>query len=389
MRSIELFTGAGGLALGLASAGFEHDVLLERDKHACQTIKWNQQNGMRLVRGWNVISGDVRKMSFAEFEGRVDLLAGGPPCQPFSVGGKHTGYRDDRNMFPEMIRALREIRPRAFTIENVRGLLRRAFQAYFEYIILQLSYPEVRSKPGEEWLDHLSRLERHHTRGRHEGLEYNVVYRVINAADYGAPQKRHRVFIVGFRSDLGIEWSFPTPTHSEDRLLWEQWVSGEYWERHRVSRRRRPKMPDRLRTRISRLSPDLFTRPWRTVRDAICDLPDPRFSANGTVPNHEFVAGARSYPGHTGSALDEPSKVLKAGDHGVPGGENTLRLPDGGVRYYTVREAARLQTFPDDYVFIGPWGEIMRQLGNAVPVEVASLLGDGIRKELIDRSRVQ
>ncbi|MGA3304360.1 MAG: DNA cytosine methyltransferase, partial [Methylovirgula sp.] len=97
---------------------------------------------------------------------------------------------------------------------------------------------------------------------------------------------------------------------------------------------------------------------------------------------HRFQDGARSYPGHTGSPLDEPAKALKAGVHGVPGGENMLRKPDGSVRYFTVRESARLQTFPDGYEFMGSWSETMRQLGNAVPVELARLVGEDVARYL-------
>jgi DNA (cytosine-5)-methyltransferase 1 len=117
------------------------------------------------------------------------------------------------------------------------------------------------------------------------------------------------------------------------------------------------------------------TKPWKTVRDAITDLPDPEKSFSKDAFDHKFNPGARTYAGHTGSPLDEPAKTLKAGDHGVPGGENMLLKPNGSVRYFTVRESARLQTFPDDYRFPGSWTESMRQLGNAVPVTLAQAVG--------------
>ena len=119
-------------------------------------------------------------------------------------------------------------------------------------------------------------------------------------------------------------------------------------------------------------------------RDAIHDLPDPEYDtpAASRLLNHRFQPGARSYAGHTGSPLDEPAKTLKAGVHGVPGGENMLARPNGTVRYFTVRESARLQTFPDDFLFHGSWSETMRQLGNAVPVLLARTVGEDIARRL-------
>lgn len=380
MRSVELFTGAGGLALGIERAGFHHHTVVERDKDCCETIRANQRNNYPLLDGWRLYPGDVRKFDYSEVEGEIDLLAGGPPCQPFSIGGKHKGPLDRRDMFPQMARAVRELKPRAFLIENVKGLLRDSFAKYFEYVTLQLKYPEIVAKQDEDWTDHLSRLERHETKGSERGLHYNLVFRLLNAANYGVPQKRERVVIVGFRADLGVEWSFPDATHSHDALLIEQWVTGDYWERHRVARKHRPAMAPRWKNRIERLKSErvlsLFeTRPWRTVCDALEGM-------SGPQTNHEQNPGARSYVGHTGSPLHEPAKTLKAGDHGVPGGENMLLMPDGSLRYFTVRESARLQTFPDDYVLHGAWTEAMRQLGNAVPVLLGETIASGIRQRL-------
>lgn len=384
MRSIELFTGAGGLALGIENAGFHHDLVVERDKDCCKTITENQRRGFSPLQGWRLFSDDVRKLDFNDIRGELHLLAAGPPCQPFSIGGKHRGPLDKRDMFPEVVRAVRQLKPYAVIVENVRGLLRESFAKYFEYIILQLRYPELAPKREEDWSDHLSRLERHHTKGREKGLSYNVVFRSVNAANYGVPQKRERVIIVGFRSDLGLEWSFPEATHTLDSLLVDQWVTGDYWERHRIAKRKRPVLQLRLGGRVERLKyeNELFgSEPWRTVRDAISDLPDPE-KAPSRIANHQHNPGARSYVGHSGSPLDEPAKTLKAGDHGVPGGENTLLTPDGQVRYFTVRESARLQTFPDDYVLHGAWSEAMRQLGNAVPVLLGEVIARGIRHKL-------
>ena len=127
----------------------------------------------------------------------------------------------------------------------------------------------------------------------------------------------------------------------------------------------------------------MLGQPWRTVRDAISDLPKIAVgNTSSKVANHFLNPGARSYPGHNGSPLDEPAKTLKAGDHGVPGGENTLRLEDGSVRYFSVRECARLQTFPDDWILEGSWTESMRQLGNAVPLELAAIVANRLGRLL-------
>lgn len=383
MKSIELFTGAGGLALGTHMAGFQHVALMEWNTDACDTLRENvTTESIPGIGHWNVLQGDIGKMAFEPF-GPVDLVVGGVPCQPFSIGGKHRGMTDSRNMFPDFVRAVRELQPRAFIIENVKGLLRQSFRNYFSYIVLQLTYPTITIRKRETWEGHLARLENEQTRGRHKGIKYNVVFRLLNAADYGVPQTRERAFIVGFRSDSGQEWHFPEPTHDYDALLREQWITGAYWERHGLRKPR--EIPPQIRPKLGRIAPvDLFPiQPWVTVRDAISDLPEPRSDREPLgIFNHRLNPGGRAYPGHTGSPLDLPAKTLKAGDHGVPGGENMIALPDGGVRYFTVREAARIQTFPDGWRFRGVWGEAMRQLGNAVPVRLASIVARSVASKL-------
>lgn len=384
MRAIELFAGAGGLGMGVSRAGFTPITVVEWDKWCCDTIRDNQSRAFELVKSWPLTEGDVRNVDFSALADTIELVTGGPPCQPFSLGGKHQGNLDTRDMWPQAVRAIRETRPKAFIFENVKGLTRETFASYLAYIVHQLSYPCLTRKANEEWLEHLSRLERHHTsHSRTDDLTYRVVYRVVNAADYGIPQRRERVIFVGFRADLGIEWSFPEGTHSIDALLWEQVRTGEYWERHAVATKHRIMAP-RLKERGWKLVERPASRAWRTTRDAIGDLPDPEFHprlASG-VPNHKFQPGAKAYPGHTGSPLDEPAKTLKAGVHGVPGGENMLAKPDGSVRYFSVRESARLQTFPDAYLFHGSWSETMRQLGNAVPVDLAEIMANNVRSRL-------
>lgn len=388
MKSVDLFVGAGGLAIGVSRAGFRHKAVVEFDQDACATIRENQRRGVEPMAHWPLVESDVREVDFAPLSQRVDLLSGGPPCQPFSLGGKHRGHRDHRNLFPEVFRVARELRPRAILIENVKGLLRESFAPYFEYICLQLSCPELVPKDGETWQQHLGRLQAHRSSGSESGLSYQVSHDLVNAADYGVPQRRERVIIVAVRQDLGVTWQFPSKTHSLDALLWHQWVSGDYWERHGMPPGNGTEAPSRVLSRIRRLKgsmepPEL---PWRTVRDALADLPTPNGDDSRAL-NHRVVLGARAYPGHCGSPLDEPAKTLKAGDHGVPGGENMLLERSGEVRYFTLREAARLQTFPDDYYFPGSWTESMRQLGNAVPVLLAQRVAEGVYSMLESAQR--
>ncbi len=383
MKSLELFTGAGGLALGTHLAGFHHVRLLEWNHDACNTLRLNASaNALPGIKDWHVEEADIKSVDFSRFGG-VELVAGGVPCQPFSIGGKHKGMDDSRDMFPDFVRAIRALQPRAFIVENVKGLLRQSFRNYFSYIVLQLTHPGIERRTGETWEEHLKRLEDFHTRGRFSGLRYNVVYRLLNSADFGVPQTRERVFIVGFRSDVGIDWHFPEATHSEEALLRAQFVTGDYWSRHGIRRPKHLKTPgSALLARAS--SEELFPiAPWKTVRDAIAGLPKPSVNRDhADIANHRLNPGARAYVGHTGSFIDWPSKTLKAGVHGVPGGENMIAFSDGSVRYLTVREAARIQTFPDSWRFEGAWSEAMRQLGNAVPVDLAGVVAKSVAERL-------
>lgn len=371
LRSVEMFSGCGGLALGLAKAGFDHLLLVERDSHSIRNMQHNIDGKVKHLADWQVHGDDVRSIDWTRFKGLADFVAGGPPCQPFSIGGLHKGDEDGRDMWPEAVRAIREIEPKAFLFENVRGLLRPKFAEHLEWIRLSLTEPLLEQHPDEGRASHLLRLRAHEAEGT-----YHVAVVKVNAADYGAAQKRHRVLFMGIRRDLADGIDMPKPTHSRGRLLWDQWITGEYWERHGL------KMPSGGpqsmidRRTVSALDackakPDGL--PWVTVRDEISGLGDPVLGSK--IVNHVFQPGARSYPGHTGSPLDEPAKALKAGVHGVPGGENMIAFPDGSVRYFTVREAARLQGLPDEYEFIGSWSENMRQLGNAAPVQLAQVFG--------------
>jgi len=151
MNSIELFAGAGGLGLGIEKAGFEHSVVIERDPDACATVRLNFSRRRNGHSSWPLHEIGVRHFDFSGFADKVELVSGGPPCQPFSIGGKHRGFNDSRDMFPEAARVVRTVRPKAFIFENVRGLLRRSLAKYFEYVILQLTYPEIVTAKHEDW----------------------------------------------------------------------------------------------------------------------------------------------------------------------------------------------------------------------------------------------
>jgi DNA (cytosine-5)-methyltransferase 1 len=380
-----LFTGGGGLALAMRDAGFRHLLAVERDRRACATLRRNlaidydPEAAVEPPAGpdeaWPLIEGDIREVDFSPWRSRSGVVAGGVPCQPWSLGGVHRGYDDSRNLWPELFRCVRAVRPLAVIAENVKGLLRPSFKPYYDYIMRELSAPFERRVGDEDWRDHDKRLVKAlGGEGGDPAERYDVTYHLVNAADYGVPQMRWRVFVVAFRKDLGIVgWSFPEQTHSEAALWWDQ-AYGGYWERHQVPRRL-----DLLRGRLP--LPD-GTLPWRTLRDGIGELPEPIGDKieHPDWPDHYGWPAAREYPGHTPNDLDRPAKTVKAGVHGVPGGETVLRRDDGSIRYMTVREVARVMTFPDHWRLEGPRGEQMRQLGNAVPV----LLGRVVARSVAD-----
>lgn len=372
---IELFAGAGGLALGLQNAGFTSKYLFEIDKHSCVTMRANHVSRGGLLHG-QVNEGDVREVDWSGYRAPVRLLAGGAPCQPFSLGGKHLANKDGRNLFPEVLRAIRSLRPLVVILENVQGLTRPSFRPYFDYIVRQIECPSISPRTDELWEDHNKRIERHQGSRSYEP-EYYVEWKVLNAADYGVAQNRRRVFFVATRADSLPKFKFSNPTHSRAALIADQ-QSGRYWKRHEI-KPREVQMPQ-----IGRLNGALFDEidllPWPTVRDILTKLPPPAESENESRNNHWVIPGARLYPGHAGSDLDWPAKTIKAGVHGVPGGENTVRLDDGTFRYFTLRETARIQGFPDEYIFQGARIHVTRQIGNAVPCPLATAVGKSIMR---------
>jgi DNA (cytosine-5)-methyltransferase 1 len=205
LRSVELCAGAGGQALGLELAGFEHSALVELDRHACRTLKQNRPN-------WNVVCADIRSFSGNSLKGQVDLLAAGIPCPPFSVAGKQLGHRDNRDLFPEVLRLTRECEPSAILIENVRGLLDKRFTSYRRKLEKAL-----------------------------EALDYVVLgWKLLNASDFSVPQLRPRVALVAMRHSFatGFEWPIGTRQPSTvGEALYEEmssrgWSGAKAWRKH-------------------------------------------------------------------------------------------------------------------------------------------------------------
>lgn len=255
-------------------------------------------------------------------------------------------------------------------LENVHGLTRESFRPYLDYIFRQLSFPSIEpSSPDEEWLTHDSRLARH-AASYGVAPEYNLRWAVLNAADYGVPQVRTRVVIIATRREYPVV-ELPAPTHSRDALIHAQ-QSGVYWETNHLPQPEDFRPPKR--GPAQREDPDARLQPWRTVREALVGLPAPSPDHNDPL-QHWLITGARLYRGHKGSLLDWPSKTIKAGVHGVAGGENIVHLDDGSHRYFTIREMARLQGFPDSYAFCGPRSRVIGQIGNAVPCGLAEEIG--------------
>ena len=372
---IEIFAGAGGMTLGLQKAGFRFSHVFEIDPHTCETLKNNHSSKGGLLHG-EVCEEDVSKLNWDEFKRPIRLLAGGAPCQPFSLAGRHLADKDDRNMFPEVLRAVRSLRPQTVILENVQGLARSSLRPYLEYVLRQLEWPSVVPKNNEEWQKHDERISQHQEATTDE-CEYHVNRALLEAANYGIAQNRRRVFIIATKGDITGKFDFPLTSHKKEALIRTQ-TNGEYWKSRRIkSLKNGP-------SGATALDLDDFAAfdAWKTVRDAISDLPFPAASESKSDNNHWLIPGARIYRGHSGSRLDWPSKTIKAGVHGVPGGENIVLLDDGTHRYFTLRETARLQGFPDDFVFCGARLHITRQIGNAVPVDLAEAIGRKLFRQI-------
>ena len=325
-KCIELFAGAGGLALGLEQAGFEEIALVEIDHIACETLRINRPK-------WNVLEEDVVEFSkrdlLEEFnlkKGELDLVSGGYPCQAFSYAGKKLGFDDIRGtMFYYYADFLRQLQPKMFIAENVKGLT-----------------THDGGKTIQTMIDVF------------EELGYNVQWQVLNAWDYGVAEKRQRVVIIGIRKDL------------KDKVKFEYPIPHEY----------KPVLKDVLKN-----VPDSVGAKYPESKKKVFDLVPPggywkdlpEEVAKDYMKSCYYMGGGR-----TGIARrlswDEPSLTLTCS----PMMKQTDRCHPDESRPLTTREYARIQSFPDDWQFAGKMNDIYKQIGNAVPVNLAKCVGESI-----------
>lgn len=323
-KLVELFAGAGGLAIGLEKAGFDSVLLNEFDKSACATLRKNRPH-------WNVIEGDVREVDFSEYYRKVDLLSGGFPCQAFSYAGKKMGFEDTRGtLFFEFARAVKEIQPKMFIAENVRGLLNHEDGKTLETIknvISELGYQLIEPK-------------------------------VLKAIFYKVPQKRERLILVGIRNDLinYVDFQWPSP-FSRVLNVKDALKAGELYSTD-VPYSPGQKYPARKKEILDLVPQGGY---WR-------DLPE-------EIQKEYMMKSYYLGGGKTGMARrlswDEPSLTLTC----APAQKQTERCHPEETRPLTVREYARIQTFPDDWEFCGALTSQYKQIGNAVPVNLAHAIG--------------
>jgi len=327
-KSIELFAGAGGLALGLEKAGFDAILLNEIDKYACKTLRKNRPN-------WNIVEGDISEIDFSKFNEKVDLLAGGFPCQAFSYAGKKLGFEDTRGtLFFEFARAVKESQPSVFLAENVRGLL---------------------THDNGRTLETIKRII--------DEIGYTLITepRVLKAVFYQVPQKRERLFLVGVRKDImkkisPNDFNWPSP-YKRIMTLRDALKKGELYDCD-VPKSEGQQYPLRKKEILEHVPPGGY---WK-------DLP---VDLQKEYMKKSFYLGG----GKTGMArrlsYDEPSLTLTCS----PAQKQTERCHPEETRPLTVREYARIQTFPDEWIFEGSISNQYKQIGNAVPVNLAFAVG--------------
>lgn len=322
--SVELFAGAGGLALGMHLAGFRHVLLNEMDSMACQTLRKNHPE-------WNVLEGDIHQVDFTPLKDKVDFLSGGFPCQAFSYAGKKGGLNDTRGtLFFELARAVKEMRPKVFMGENVKGLL-----SHDDGRTLKI----IRDAIAE--------------------LGYTLVEpRVLKAIMYQVPQKRERLILIAIRNDIArqVQFKWPSP-YRRVMTLRDAFFQGELFNTN-VPVSEGQTYPAK-KARVMAMVPE--GGDWR-------DLP---------IKEQKDYMGGSFYlgGGKTGMArrlsMDEPSLTLTC----APAQKQTERCHPTETRPLTVREYARIQTFPDNWQFEGTLSDQYKQIGNAVPVNLAYAIG--------------
>ena len=332
--SVELFAGAGGLALGMHLAGFRHVLLNEIEPMACQTLRKNHPE-------WNILEGDIHQVDFTPLYGQVDFLSGGFPCQAFSYAGKKGGLNDTRGtLFFELARAVREIRPKVFMGENVKGLLSHEDGKTLEVI-----------------------------RNAIKELGYTLVEpRVLKAIMYQVPQKRERLILIAIRNDIyeqGFRFKWPDP-YRRVMTLRDAFYGGELFDND-VPASEGQQYPAK-KARVMAMVPE--GGDWR-------NLP---------VEEQKEYMGGSFYlgGGKTGMArrlsMDEPSLTLTC----APAQKQTERCHPIETRPLTIREYARIQTFPDYWEFEGNISDQYKQIGNAVPVNLAFAIGRSLIRLLND-----
>lgn len=326
-KLVELFAGAGGLALGMEKAGFKSVILNEFDKHACNTLRDNRPS-------WNVVEGDITNVDFTEFKNKIDILSGGFPCQAFSYAGKKLGFEDTRGtLFFEFARAVKETNPKVIVAENVRGLLKHDNGKTLE------SITSVIDEIGYEL----------------------VAPRVLKAVFYQVPQKRERLFLIGIRKDLApfVKFNWPSP-YKRIMTMRDALKKGDLFETD-VPKSPGQTYPKRKAEILAKVPQGGY---WR-------DLPDDL--QREYMKKSYFLGG-----GKTGMARrlswDEPSLTLTC----APAQKQTERCHPEETRPLSVREYARIQTFPDDWNFSGPLTAQYKQIGNAVPVNLAYAIGRSV-----------
>lgn len=322
---IELFAGAGGLAVGLEKAGLKCVALNEIDKWACQTLRKNRPK-------WNVLEGDIKNFDFTKFQNSVDIVTGGFPCQAFSYAGKKLGLADARGtLFYEFARVVQEVNPLICIGENVRGLL---------------SHENGKTLQGM-----ISILDE---------IGYNVVpVQVLKAINYKVPQKRERLILVGIRKDIELKYQYPKP-HKKIYNLKDALRKGSLYDTD-VPKSKGAKYPQSKKVVLDLVPQKGY---WR-------DLP---LNIQKEFMGGSFYLGG----GKTGIARrigwDEPCLTLTCS----PAQKQTERCHPEETRPFTVREYARIQTFPDDWVFEGSIAQQYKQIGNAVPVNLGTEVGYSI-----------